>query len=866
MANSDGVVAIDMRYSAPWGKTGDEESHHLAHHCADVAACFEAMATLPVVRARMERAAGGSLSYTQIARLAVLVFLHDAGKLHPGFQAKGWPHGAWRGETHGHVREGAAIFCGHAPEEIRRNLHCDRLGDWGVDEHLLFAVLAHHGRPFALEKEDRAGKQWQSVPALGYDPVASSAEIGVLLRSWFPEAFETGDGTPLPTVSGFQHLLCGLVSLADWLGSTKGIFNFVAHLDGQYIEKARGKARQAVADIGFDTRRFRDLASGRTDFATLTEGKPPRPQQRLIGEFPLEEPLVILEAETGSGKTEAALWRFARLFEAGLVDSLYFALPTRAAAIQLHRRVNKMMGRLFDGGGPEAVLVVPGYFRTGDVEGQRLPGWQVRWDDDDGADEARLLARWAAESTKRALAATVAVGTVDQAMLAALQVKHAHLRAAALSRGFLVIDEVHASDCYMTEVQNHLLRMHLGRGGYGMLMSATLGSIARTKWLGCKQRPSFEEAVAAPYPAVWGKSEATPRGCGAQEREKGQKTVAMALVPTMAAEAVARIAMDAAREGARVLVIRNTVTAAVDTFEAVRQVGEILLMQVADGPALHHGRFAPEDRALLDQAVEAALSPHERKPGGVIVIGTQTLEQSLDIDADCLLTDLCPVDVLLQRIGRLHRHRLARPPGFEIARCHVMTPEQGLARLLAPAFENGLGAWKDAGVLNGIYRDVSGLELTRRLIETHPEWVIPYMNRLLVESATHPVRIEMLNAELGKDWADYWYNIYGKDVADAMAAKGIAMPIDTPFADLRFPGNEEKIRTRLGAEGARITFATPIRGPFGEMISGFTLPDHLSGGIDSREAVEPVVEGGMIRLKVGDVDFLYGRTGVIRSK
>lgn len=848
-----------MQYRAPWGKTSDEQSHHLAHHCADVAACFEAMANLPVVRARMEQAAGGPLSSTQIARLAVLVFLHDVGKLHPGFQAKGWPQGVWNSGHHGHVQEGAAIFCLQALEEIGRNLHLEALAKWGVEKDLLFSVLAHHGRPFVVE--DRAERQWQHVPALGYDPVALSAEMGALIRCWFAVAFESDAEPQLPAAPDFQHLLCGLVSLADWVGSTKDIFGFVPDLDDRYIEKARDKARKALADIGFDAGRFRDLASGRTDFATLTEGKQPRPQQHLIGEFPLEEQLVILEAETGSGKTEAALWRFARLLEAGLVDSLYFALPTRAAAIQLHGRVNKILSRLFDGAGPEAILVVPGYLRAGDVEGQRLPGWQVRWDDDDGSDEARLLARWAAESTKRSLAATIAVGTVDQAMLAALQVKHAHLRAAALSRSFLVIDEVHASDRYMTEVQNHLLKMHLGRGGYGMLMSATLGSVARTKWLGCKRRPSFEEAVAAPYPAVWGKSEARPRGCGAQER---QKTVAMALVPTMAVEAAARIAVAAAREGARVLVIRNTVTTAVETFEAVRQIDEILLLQVASGPALHHGRFTPEDRALLDQAAEAALSPHERGPGGVIVIGTQTLEQSLDIDADCLVTDLCPVDVLLQRIGRLHRHQLVRPPGFEIARCHVMTPERGLTRLLAPAFENGLGVFKDGG---GIYRDVSGLELTRRLVESHPVWTIPAMNRMLVESATHPDRIEALNAELGKGWVDYWNRICGKEIADAGAARRIFMPTGMPFADLLFPsGDEEKIRTRLGAEGARIVFAAPVMGPFGVMISGFTLPAHWSRGVDSRTPIEPVVMDKVLRVMVGDFGFSYGRIGVTRSK
>lgn len=851
-----------MKCRAPWGKTDDSGSHHLAHHCADVAACFEALAALPVVHARMVQAAAEPLSPIQIARLAVLAFSHDLGKLHPGFQAKGWPKGVWRHLFHGHVREGAAIFMCDAPDVIAQNLHLEKLVEWGVERDLLFSVLAHHGRPF--KRDGVAAKRWGEIPALHYDPIAASAEIGVMIRRWFAEAFEAG-GERVPTTPNFQHLLCGLVSLADWLGSTREIFEFTPALDPDYIDKARELARRATADIGVDVRHLRPLTVGRTDFTTLTDGLCARPQQRLIGEFPLDEQLVILEAETGSGKTEAALWRFARLFEAGLVDSLYFALPTRAAAIQLHRRVNEMVKRLFANGAPEVVLVVPGYLKSGEAKGKKLPGWKVRWEDDDGADEKRLLARWAAENAKRSLAATIAVGTVDQVMLAALQVKHAHLRAAALSRSFLVIDEVHASDRYMTEVQTHLLSMHLGRGGHCMLMSATLGAVARVKWLGCKKEPSFEDAVAAPYPAVWSKGRAAPSASTAQER---RKTIAMTLVPTMAAETAARLAINAAREGARVLVIRNTVTAAITTFEAVLQAGaEDLLLSVADGPAMHHGRFAPEDRKLLDKAVETALSPRKRKPGGTIIIGTQTLEQSLDIDADFLLTDLSPVDVLLQRIGRLHRHEIVRPNGFEVAQCHVMVPERGLAVLVAPPdFENGLGAITRKGVFDGIYMDVSGLELTRRLVETHSEWAIPAMNRFLVESATHPERIEALHAELGPDWADYANNIYGKEVAEAGAAKGVALPTETPFAEVLFPDNEEKIRTRLGAEGACITFVTPVAGPFGEDVSSVTLPANWSRGIDASEAVVPVIEGRVLRLQMGDLHLLYGRRGILRSK
>ena len=849
-----------MENGAPWGKFGDGESHHLAHHCADVAACFEALTSLPVVRARLERAAGTSLSSTHTARLAVLAFLHDCGKLHPGFQAKGWPQGDWNDVRHGHVREGAAIFRCEAPETIARNLYLEKLIEWGVDEHLLFSVLAHHGRPF--EPDPVAGKRWRSVPQRGYDPVAASAEIGAMIRRWFAAAFVV-DGETLPATPDFQHLLCGLVSLADWLGSTRDIFAFSSSLDPDYMDEARRKARQAVAEIGLDVRHLRRLAAGRADFPTLTGGRQPRAQQQLVGDYPLEELLVILEAETGSGKTEAALWRFARLFEAGLVDSLYFALPTRAAAIQIQRRVNDAMKRLFGGGAPETVLAVPGYLKAGEAEGRRLPDWEVRWDDDDGADEARLLARWAAESAKRALAATIAVGTVDQAMLAALQVKHAHLRAAALSRSLLVIDEVHASDRYMTGVQTHLLRMHLGRGGHAMLMSATLGSVARARWLGRKRAPAFAEAVAAPYPAVWGRDGSVAHDGDASPTEK---RVAPALVPSMAAEVATRLAVEAARAGARVLVIRNTVAVAIATFEAVRQAGaEDLLLEAAGGPALHHGRFAPEDRRLLDAAVEAALSPHDRRPGGRIVIGTQTLQISLDYDGDFLLTDLCPIDVLLQRIGRLHRHPIVRPDGFVRARCHVMVPDEGFEPLLAWKPVNGLGAGRDG---NGIYPDVSGLELTRRLIEAHPEWILPAMNRFLVEGATHPERIDALHAELGEDWSAYWNTVYGKGMAEAGAAKGVFLQIDKGFADkgVRFPDAEEQIRTRLGAEGARIAFAAPVTGPFGVEIGSLTLPPQWSRGIDASEAVVPVVEEEALRLRIGGLDLRYDRRGVIRSR
>jgi CRISPR-associated endonuclease/helicase Cas3 len=156
--------------------------------------------------------------------------------------------------------------------------------------------------------------------------------------------------------------------------------------------------------------------------------------------------LLILESETGSGKTEAALWRFAWLFQAGHVESLYFALPTRVAATQLYNRTLQFAASLWRETGQEPPLVVRALAGYESADGKsieaRLPDFKVLWSD--RPDDHRAHTRWAAESSKRYLAAPLAVGTIDQALLSALQVRHAHMRHSLLSRSLLVVDEVHA--------------------------------------------------------------------------------------------------------------------------------------------------------------------------------------------------------------------------------------------------------------------------------------------------------------------------------------------------------------------------------------------------------------------------------------
>ena len=717
-----------------WGKFDAEQdsTHPLRHHCMDVAAVFARLLRLPVLRSRLETAANAQLDAVQCARLSALVFLHDIGKLHPGFQAKGWPRASWPGPKRGHLKDGLAFLhlAGRRPEHPFHGA-MRRIIEWGdAAGPLLAAAIAHHGRPVE-RPPNRTLADWDSPSSPEYNWRAEARALQDALMRWFAEAFG-GSARPLPNEPRFHHAVAGLAALADWIGSDRRFFDYVEPFDPAYDVVAHRRAALAVKTTGLDTSKL--AARPAPSFKRLTGFRSPNQAQAVLGAVEIDAQLTILEAETGSGKTEAALWRFLQLFAAGRVSGLYFALPTRAAARQLHGRVVRTMQRVFGEDAPEPVLAIPGVWRAGDAEGYRLPDWQVRWDDDRDVNARR----WAAEHATRFLSATVAVGTVDQAMLAGLMVKHAHLRGSALARSLLVVDEVRASDSYMTEVLKRLLDGHLAGGGYAILMSATLGARARTRWTN-EAEPDFKTACAAPYPTVW--VQGRPRSVRRPADTERSKVVRLEAVPTMDPGEAARRAMSAAAGGARVLLIRNTVTAAIATWRAALEAdGGSLLLQVAGYPALHHGRFAAEDRALLDCAVEAALKPsRDRQPRGCVVVGTQTLEQSLDIDADFLVTDLCPVDVLLQRIGRLHRHNLPRRPrGFEAARAIVLLPAGGLDRLAKPRFENGLGAWEAGDGIHGVYRDLAGLELTRRLIVKRPEWKIPEMNRALVDGRDPP--------------------------------------------------------------------------------------------------------------------------------
>ena len=815
-----------------WAKSDREDRrsiHLLEHHLADVGACFEVLLKQTTIRQRLARTAGqADLDSATAARLCVFAALHDIGKINTGFQTQIWTTADLQGRPKphraSHTSDLVPVLLG---EDYRTNewfldaLGWDELRGWDSDDGntvsaLFAAAFSHHGEPLNLYDSKHSNSDiWRPFAEL--NPEHSLRYIVRQLRQWFPDAWAPGV-QPLPAAPAFQHMFLGLCTLADWIGSSEQWFQFSDVLNDDYILDARSKAAQAIWDIGLDVAEQRLAFSAPPGFGDLFDlpGNPsPNAMQRKVAlETPLHEPLVIIESETGSGKTEAALWRFALMYQAGLVDGLYFALPTRSAATQLHGRVDRFLTSMFPAEHkPEPVLAVPGYLRAGNFTGQHLSRYEVWWEDHPGHDWRKL---WAAEDAKRFLAAQIAVGAVDQAMMGALQVRHAHMRAACLAR----------------------------------------------------------ESI--PYPAVI-TGDASGESVSGVDGNTREKRITVSATPTMREFSdVAQRALAAARQGAKVLVIRNTVNFAIETQRALEETVTPedggLLFACRTIPTLHHGRFAAEDRTLLDAAVEEQVG-RKRDDGGLVLVGTQTLEQSLDIDADLLITDLCPMDVLLQRIGRLHRHDRpgGRPAGFETATCVVLTPgDDDLSPFLTPgSSRNGLGP------RGFVYEDLRILEATRQLVQGFSEsgdpWLIPAMNRMLVERATHPQTLQVLVDAMGDDWIVHGNQADGAKIADDLTAQEAVIKRNLSFLDqgIAFGSKEERIRTRLGDEGVKVLFDPKPSGassPFDAetLISQLSIPYHMSRGLHPEEAVAVVATDDGFEFDIESAHFRYDRWGLRR--
>lgn len=834
----------------------------LVLHLADVAATFEALVNLDIYMARACYAASRNIVNSDISRLSCLAAIHDIGKATPGFQNKNHPGGH---PVHGHILPLSGLFAGNNGPRVIQALPF--LTEWdersgAVTEQYLAATFSHHGEPLSEFESVTQERLWPS------DPMAPAwqflNELGQTLRQWFPEAFRS-EAPPLPASPALQHLFAGLVMLADWIGSDTRFFPLDRpRSQGEELAYSRLAASRALTAIGLDTSPYRKL----TPVSPTFEEQFPFPAnalQREMDNVPLRQDggVTIIEAETGYGKTEAALRLFFRMWSTGLVDGLYFANPLRFAATQLFGRISRFVSRNFPGKRPPTVLAVPGYVQVDEATGTLLPGFEVLWDDAPG----RLTTeqRWAAEHPKRFLAAPVAVGTIDQALLGVLRVRHAHLRAAAISRSLLVIDEVHASDTYMTRLTTSLLQLFRRTGGQTLLLSATLGGHVRDKYLHVYRKkrdaPGLKQCLDYPYPCVTTIGGAISVADDRPQEQRKLPIRVIVLPLQEQPEAIAERTAELAAQGGRILVLRNSVRSARETLACLQRiVPPQLLFSVNGLIAPHHSRYAKPDRKRLDAEVEKRFGPHGSCLDGILV-STQTLEQSLDVDFDVMITDLCPMDILLQRLGRLHRHRKRdahRPIAHAKPQCFLLTPERQSAQSLREAKQHQYG--KDRAYDN-LLAVMAAWERILELDQSGQPVRVPEMCRDLVDGTLHPDALTQVAKRHGMQ--KEFNELLGVRGAQAQAAGLASIDWSQPFTRSAGNQDESRIGTRLGLRDRAVDFSETFASPFGADVDQLIVPQWMCQ--DLPEDVKPIVlerQTHVFRFRLGDANYCYDRYGL----
>jgi CRISPR-associated endonuclease/helicase Cas3 len=715
--------------------TAGPNHHTVLGHSLDVAACaFVLVDKHPALRAQLSRSSGIAEEVVALSFASVCA-IHDIGKLDTRFQRKAavvsdvirpessdTPTGPYDHGTEGFRQiEDDDAFSGALKE---------RLGPGAVQ--LLRAVCGHHG--ILPSTDDPDPSRSAICPSLRREDARARRLFVHLILDFFAAR---GAALPWPdAVDGsLVQRLGGLCAIADWVGSNVEHFPYetVPRNLTVYWQDACNRAQIACGQSGL----LRSSATAR-GFGDLFPGYKPRDVQVITESVKVHEAaLIIVEAEMGKGKTEAALSLAARFLGDGVADGITIALPTMATSNAMFTRVETLMTHLFHGAEVQLGLAHGRARRQPPF--QKLIEHRLHARDLDAAEASVMCARWLL-NRKRILLAQVGVGTIDQALQAALVVRHQFVRMFGLSRNVVIIDEVHAYDAYMEVLLEHLLAWLGALRVPVILLSATLPSERRAAlagaWSGDAPDTSavaddLEVAAHRPYPLV---SITTRPSASAvatttdthflpADQRPSSRTLMLERVSRGAddnvhVEQVAQCLVAVAKAGARVVWIRNTVREAQRAYRAVAAIAS------NEEHSLFHARFRGCDRSKIEQAVLERFGK-AAPPGGRVLIATQVVEQSLDLDFDELHTDLAPIDLLFQRAGRLHRHDRPRPSGFEQARLfvHVPTDEDASALRFGPA--------------HYVY-DVATLWIANRALRTRSSLALPGDIRSLVEETYHP--------------------------------------------------------------------------------------------------------------------------------
>lgn len=730
------------KYFHYWGKAHNQPEMHgdkchlLVFHALDVAACgYQMVMQNRFHSADIFRQLG--FNRDEAARwFAYFLGWHDIGKFARGFQSLYTHHcpdlvpaisgrtyierhdtlGYWLWQDFFWHRwtEDEAPFL---PETVNSKKYKASLNLW------LKIMTGHHGEPpdpkadglLAFVPEDMfAAEQW--VEELRHLFSIESLPSCFMDKQWITQ-FKTQ-----------SWLIAGLTVLADWLGSNQLVFPYVSAPQdiNTYWQKTLANAHDAVLRLP-PTSHVAEYSHFPTLFPFIDC---PTPLQQKAIALDISQPgpqLIVLEDVTGAGKTEAALILAHRMMAVNKADSVYIGLPTMATANAMFQRMGYAYRALFQPGNRPSLVLAHGAREMSAAFSESVWHAVNQGQNSYMRDEAAATSEcnyWFADSRKKALLAEAGVGTLDQVLMAAMPFRHQSLRVLGLYRKLLILDEVHAYDAYMVKLLEGLLTFHASLGGSAIILSATLPFSLREKLLSAYQRGAgfalTPPDLQAAYPWL---SHLHSQGLDESYVETRAQVKRHVDVAWLTEPEQARVLIsEAVSDGQCICWIRNTVDEAIETWQKLAHSGVV----APENLLLFHSRFAFCDRMAIEEKVLEwfGKGSTEAQRSGKVLIATQVVEQSLDIDFDMMITDLAPIDLLIQRAGRLQRHlrQKRKPPVL-----HILAPEwqpephnnwPGEAlRGTATVYQNHACLWRTQYVLRE-HRAIRMPDEARQLVET----------------------------------------------------------------------------------------------------------------------------------------------------
>jgi CRISPR-associated endonuclease/helicase Cas3 len=580
--------------------------------------------------------------------VGALAALHDIGKISPGFQRK---CESWL-EDNGLVKIARNGVWDTAMEpdhgKVSHAVVQAFLFKSGIDRETakyVSAVLgSHHGR---LNPPNSRGYQLQKAISETRSGIDWDAERMANARIIWDRLAEGNDAFLISDDSPSLWWLAGLTSVSDWIGSDERFFS-PAHRAAD--EDVSSLARNALDAIGVCS----PVLGGNLSFEELF-GFPPNEMQTKAMAAISGPGVYVIEAPMGTGKTEAALGAAYQLMATGKANGIYFALPTQATSNRMHLRMNEFLRRI----GPEAPAsrLIHGNSWLMEKDGLHPAATEMKVTT---YEDARTGRDWFA-SAKRALIAPFGVGTVDQALLGVVAAKHFFVRHFALAGKVVILDEIHSYDLYTGTLIDKLITTLEALGCTVIVLSATLTGKRREQIVSGPDCGSNNAEL--PYPLITRRFEGHPLEPVAVTPQPS-RTVKVEII---SAENAVEEAIKLARRGGAVLWICNTVDVAQKQYQRM-----VERTQKRLPIGLLHSRFPFWRREELEAEWMERFGKNGKTRCGSILVSTQVVEQSVDLDSDLLITELAPTDMLLQRLGRLWRHeRENRPAGTAARICIV---------------------------------------------------------------------------------------------------------------------------------------------------------------------------------------------------